>query len=275
MAEASSVFKSAAETSLLALRTSSNPLPQSFTKTRAPGAKAETVESFKSSLDLSLREFLSNGDLIEATRCLLELGTPQYHYQIVKRGVTLAMDKAGREREMVALLLSTLHVRGVLTSAQAHEGFAAPLESIDDLVIDIPDAPDLVSHFLADSHLDGTLLLRQLDELGGRFAPQPAATAVLRQARSRVLQKAALLIDVELGRALFDKVSSLPLRTLEDRPSNYWNSLFRDADTVRNMFSGPTAVLAAELPFIPIFIVIVLSLPNPSPGFWSSLSRSF
>jgi ATP-binding cassette subfamily C protein LapB len=86
---------------------------------------------------------------------------------------------------------------------------------------------------------------------------------VLRQARSRVLQKAALLIDIELGRALFDKVSSLPLRTLEDRPSNYWNSLFHDADTVRNMFSGPTAVLAAELPFIPIFIIIVFVIAEP------------
>ncbi|MBT6206039.1 MAG: ATP-binding cassette domain-containing protein, partial [Rhodospirillaceae bacterium] len=86
---------------------------------------------------------------------------------------------------------------------------------------------------------------------------------VLRQARSRVLQKAALLIDVELGRALFNKVSALPLRMLESRPSNYWHSLFRDADTIRNMFSGPTAVLAAELPFIPIFIVIVFVIAEP------------
>tara|TARA_B100000676_G_scaffold308829_1_gene370684 strand:+ start:3659 stop:5440 length:1782 start_codon:yes stop_codon:yes gene_type:complete len=86
---------------------------------------------------------------------------------------------------------------------------------------------------------------------------------VLRQARSRVLQKAALLIDIHLGRALFDKVAALPLRMLEMRPSNYWHSLFRDADTVRNMFSGPTAVLAAELPFIPIFIVIVFVIAEP------------
>ena len=155
--------------------------------TRAPGAKAEPVESFKSSLDLSLREFLSNGDLIEATRCLLELGTPQYHYQIVKRGVTLAMDKAGREREMIAILLSTLHVRGVLTSTQACEGFRALLESIEDLVLDCPDAPGLVSHFLADAHLDGTLLLAQLEELETGFAAEKAALDVLREARRRLM----------------------------------------------------------------------------------------
>ena len=86
---------------------------------------------------------------------------------------------------------------------------------------------------------------------------------ILRQARSRVLQRAATGIDVRLGRALFDKVTSLPLLTLEARPQSYWASLFRDADTVRNIFSGPTAVLAAELPFIPIFIVIIFIVAAP------------
>ena len=86
---------------------------------------------------------------------------------------------------------------------------------------------------------------------------------ILRQARSRLLQRAALLIDVKLGRSLFDKVTSLPLRTLEQRPQSYWHSLFRDSDTVRNMFSGPTAVLAAELPFIPIFIIIIFVVATP------------
>lgn len=86
---------------------------------------------------------------------------------------------------------------------------------------------------------------------------------ILRQARSRVLQRAATTIDVRLGRSLFDKVTSLPLRALESRPQSYWQSLFRDADTVRNIFSGPTAVLVAELPFIPIFIVIIFVIAAP------------
>ena len=86
---------------------------------------------------------------------------------------------------------------------------------------------------------------------------------ILRQARSRVLQRAATGIDVRLGRSLFDKVTALPLLTLESRPQSYWASLFRDADTVRNIFSGPTAVLAAELPFIPIFIVIIFVIAAP------------
>ena len=44
---------------------------------------------------------------------------------------------------------------------------------------------------------------------------------IIRQARSRMLQRVALRIDVALGRALYDKISALPLRTLEGRPSGF------------------------------------------------------
>ena len=57
---------------------------------------------------------------------------------------------------------------------------------------------------------------------------------VLRQARSRLMQRIAIRIDVDLGRRLFDKLAGLPLRVQESRPTAYWQSLFRDAEQVRN-----------------------------------------
>ncbi len=162
------------------------------------GAACASVDDFKSSVDLLLREFLVGGDLLEAARCVTDLAAPQFHFQLVKRAVTLAMDKEGREREMVAVLLASLHARDVLTSeqatthhpppsararipsacppsprplprapltphspggAQAAEGFRALIDGIDDLKIDIPTAPSLLSHFVADAHLDGLLPL--------------------------------------------------------------------------------------------------------------------
>ena len=53
-------------------------------------------------------------------------------------------------------------------------------------MLDTPDAPALVSHFLADAHLDGMLPLVQLDAFDASFAAHPAAAAILRQARSRL-----------------------------------------------------------------------------------------
>ncbi len=86
---------------------------------------------------------------------------------------------------------------------------------------------------------------------------------VLRQARSRMLQRVALRIDVEVGRRLFDKLLALPLRALESKPSAYWQALFRDIEVVRNVFSGASAILLTDLPFAVLFVsfIFVIALP--------------
>ncbi len=86
---------------------------------------------------------------------------------------------------------------------------------------------------------------------------------VLRQARSRMLQRVALRIDVEIGRKLFDKVTALPLRILEGRPSAYWQALFRDVDVIRNTFSGASAVLVSDLPFAVLFVGFIFVIAPP------------
>ena len=85
----------------------------------------------------------------------------------------------------------------------------------------------------------------------------------LRQSRGRVLQRVALRIDSEIGRRLFSKVMSLPLRSLERRSTSYWHALFKDVDNVRNTLSGPTAVLAMDLPFAVLFLGVVFIIAWP------------
>ena len=86
---------------------------------------------------------------------------------------------------------------------------------------------------------------------------------VIRQARSRMLQRVALRIDVALGRAVYDKIAALPLRTLEGRPSGFWQTLFRDAEVIRNTFSGSTAVLLTDLPFAILFVGVIYIIAPP------------
>ena len=86
---------------------------------------------------------------------------------------------------------------------------------------------------------------------------------ILRQARARLLQRVAVRIDARLGEALFDKLISLPLRVLESWPTIYWQVLFRDVDTVRNTYCGSTALLAADLPFVALFLVIIFVVAEP------------
>lgn len=86
---------------------------------------------------------------------------------------------------------------------------------------------------------------------------------LLRQGRSRLMQRVGLRIDVEVGRRLNAKLTALPLRTLETRPANYWQTLFRDIEQVRNLVSGPTAVLLFDLPFVPLFIGLIFVIAAP------------
>ena len=86
---------------------------------------------------------------------------------------------------------------------------------------------------------------------------------VMKTSRSRIMQRVALRIDVEVGRKLFDKITSLPLNVLESKSSGYWQALFRDVDLIRSTVSGPPAVLLADLPFTIIFFVVMYVIAKP------------
>lgn len=85
----------------------------------------------------------------------------------------------------------------------------------------------------------------------------------LRQGRSRLMQRVALKLDAELGRRVFGKLTSLPLRVLESRPVAFWQALFRDAQEVRNMIGGPNAVLLVDLPFVTLAITLIVIIASP------------
>ena len=85
----------------------------------------------------------------------------------------------------------------------------------------------------------------------------------LRQGRARLMSRVALKLDVELGRRLYDKLTGLPLRALEMRPTAYWQTLFRDAAEVRNLIGGPNAVLIVDLPFVVLALALILIIAVP------------
>lgn len=87
---------------------------------------------------------------------------------------------------------------------------------------------------------------------------------LLRQLRSRLLQRASLLIDAKLGRRVFGKLLALPLAELEGRPSAFWHALFRDVETIRNTAGGATAVLLCDLPFALLFLAVVFVIAAPA-----------
>jgi hypothetical protein len=86
-----------------------------------------------------LKEYFDSCDSDEVIRTLEELGCQEYHAEIVKRAISLAMDKSPRERELTSQLLTCLHPTP-LSLEDMECGFKMLLDSLDDLSKDVPDA---------------------------------------------------------------------------------------------------------------------------------------
>jgi len=86
---------------------------------------------------------------------------------------------------------------------------------------------------------------------------------LLRLGRSKLFQRIGLDIDIDVGRALFEKIMNLPLRVLESRTTTSWQTLFRDIDAVRGGVSGPSMGLLMDLPFAVVFLIAIFWLAPP------------
>ncbi len=81
---------------------------------------------------------------------------------------------------------------------------------------------------------------------------------IFRQARSRIVQSAALRVDAGVGRGLFTKLLNLPLRRLELRQAGEWQTLFRDLELIRNAVAGPPILNLVDLSFAVVFVIVLL-----------------
>jgi programmed cell death protein 4 len=98
-----------------------------------------TLAEFKIRVDESIKEYFDSADADEVIRAIEELKCKDYHPEVVKRSVSVSLDKGPRERELVSRLLTCLHPHP-LQDSDLEKGFETLLDSLDDLIIDIPDA---------------------------------------------------------------------------------------------------------------------------------------
>lgn len=152
---------------------------------------AGSIDGFKKQIEMCMREFVSNQDLNEAARCIAELNSPQLHYLVVKRAVTLAMDWGVKEREMVFVFLATLHVKTILASHEMAAGLFTLIEALPDLTIDCPQAIEILARFISDAVLDELITFEHIEEWSSSAKSTPEAAAALElvydQLRGKVL----------------------------------------------------------------------------------------
>lgn len=103
-----------------------------------------------------ISEYFISGDTDEVKRSITEMESSVFHYEVVKRSITMSMDKHEKEREMVSKLLSELYP-SVLKTLEVGKGFERVFEFADDLELDIPSARPILATFLARAVVDEIL----------------------------------------------------------------------------------------------------------------------
>eukprot|EP00270_Netrium_digitus_P006733 TRINITY_DN1940_c0_g2_i1.p1 TRINITY_DN1940_c0_g2~~TRINITY_DN1940_c0_g2_i1.p1 ORF type:complete len:790 (-),score=274.19 TRINITY_DN1940_c0_g2_i1:16-2385(-) len=117
---------------------------------------AASVEDFKERVGSILQEYFASGDVAAAASDMLDIGTPSFHHHFVKRAVSKALDRHDREKEMAAVLLSSLYC-DVIQPEQVEKGFHRIVSAADDLSLDCPDADDVIALFITRAIVDDIL----------------------------------------------------------------------------------------------------------------------
>lgn len=87
--------------------------------------------------------------------------------------------------------------------------------------------------------------------------------AILKVTRVKSLQLISARNELQLTDRIFKQLFALPLKQLEEQPLWYWQSLFQDANLVRNVLGGATATLIIDLPFALLFMLITFLIAPP------------
>lgn len=115
-----------------------------------------TLQEFKIRLGDAIHEYFDSADADEVVRTIQEMRCKEYHAEVVKKTISLSLDKGPRERELISRLLTCLHPLP-LDDDDVDAGFENLLDSLEDLSIDIPDAKVIVGSFLARAIVDEVL----------------------------------------------------------------------------------------------------------------------
>jgi len=99
---------------------------------------------------LLLKEYLSSGDVTEATRCLLDLEVPHFHHELVYEALIIMIEDMGeRAIDLMCKLLKSLFASITVTPDQMKRGFERVFDEMPEICIDVPNAYLVLEKFIA------------------------------------------------------------------------------------------------------------------------------
>ncbi|KAF0303825.1 Programmed cell death protein 4 [Amphibalanus amphitrite] len=164
-----------------------------------PVAVQLTADEVKRLAETLVLEYFDHGDTSEVDRALTEswdVISIKLRYLVVVAMVELAMDHKASHREMTSVLISDLY-QECLTQTDICRGFEALLEQLPELVLDCPDAPEILGNFMARCIADDCLPPKYLSGHKGKVECRLAIKA---------LDRADLLVSSPQGMSRLDNV---------------------------------------------------------------------
>lgn len=133
------------------------------------GGGNKPVQYLVKRMVLLLKEYLSSGDLQEATRCLVELDVPHFHHELVYEASVMAIEESSeRSLTMMNDLLKSLYAANIITPVQMKQGLKRVCDDMPDICLDVPAAYTLLEHLGNKMYMGGLLTEDTFKELPSR-----------------------------------------------------------------------------------------------------------
>lgn len=117
------------------------------------GGGIRPVKSLIKRMVMLLLEYLSSGDIAEATRCLKDLEVPHFHHELIYEATNMVIEKSSdRAAEMMVKFFKSIAEAVIVTPDQINQGFMRIFENIGDIVLDVPNAYSLLEKFATLCH---------------------------------------------------------------------------------------------------------------------------
>eukprot|EP00249_Psilotum_nudum_P015818 c25533_g1_i1 orf=741-2900(+) len=183
------------------------PLHAEIVERRWGGSTQSTVEEVKKKITALLNEYVESGDKAEACRCIRELNVPFFHHEVVKKALTLAMEKRNSEGLILSLLKEAAE-EGLITSSQMSKGFARLSDAVEDLSLDILHAKEMLVTLILKASEQGWLSSASATTLSfheDNGSSDADGVTVFKQKATAIVQEYFLSDDVgEVVRSLED-----------------------------------------------------------------------
>jgi len=149
---------------------------------------------FKKFVKPVIADFFEHGDFRDLMDEVAEYDDPRFNYELVKRLMTMSLDRKNREKELVSQLLVVMHTHHFVRSEDIADGFVGVFEQLSELTLDCPNASRIIAKFLARAIADECLAPRYLDR--GAFI----------ESGGKAVEEARTLLSMKHGTARMERV---------------------------------------------------------------------